>query len=510
MQRSLVVGVLAATFKWVRLPAALLFCPALLSGCQTWQRTHTAALAAWSAGNVISAAEQLEAARDSRGAERELLKLDLAMVDLARGESVAAESRFRELREELAHLSQRDLAEQTAAAFTDARSTSYSGRDYERQMVLSLGLLSSVMSGSGDAFAWSLQAEELTAARCRELSGEAKSGVAKLEPESASGAAGGVEQAGWTGEGLAEEKAAPELVAAVNDAPLALASWLTAVVQSETPSRAIETEAALQQAAFWSGEKSERLPGGRLGVRCAKGSGSLNVIVLAGRAPEWESESAEPTTTALLIADRILSATGRHTLPPTLISVKIACPKVVWRPGSAAPVVCRLRVGSSDEKPRVLGLNTLVDLNAVAAASYRAHRDDELAAAVVRRVVKKGTVYAVKETAQVSGGTMVDLGVNAAGVIWEALEKPDTRSWTTLPAVVLAAQEELPVGEHRLELLGPLPDFGARRGYGEFVVRVEDGRNTNVLCVIPNETIAGSILISGPELKTVPPPIGGP
>jgi hypothetical protein len=437
------------------------------------------------------------------------LKLDLAMVDLARGESVAAESRFRELRDELAHLSQRDLSEQTAAAFTDARATSYSGRDYERQMVLSLGLLSSVMSGSGDAFAWSLQAEELTASRWQELRGEAQSGVAKLEPDSGTSSSGEVEQAGWKSEGLSEEKPDPKLVAAEHDAPLALASWLTALVQSETPSRAIETEAALKQVAFWSGEKSDRLPGGRLGVRCAKGSGSLNVIVLAGRAPEWESESAEPTTTALLIADRILSATGRHTLPPTLISVKISRPKIVWRPGSAAPVVCRLRVGGDDEKPRVLGLSTLVDLNAAAASSYRAHRDDELAAAVIRRVVKKGTVYAVKETAQISGNTMVDFGVNAAGVAWEALEKPDTRSWTTLPAVVLAAQEELPVGEHRLELLGPLPDFGGRRGYGEFVVRVEDGRNTNVLCVIPNEAIAGSILISGPELKTVPSPSVG-
>jgi hypothetical protein len=166
------------------------------------------------------------------------------------------------VRDELAHLSQRDLSEQTAAAFTDARATSYSGRDYERQMVLSLGLLSSVMSGSGDAFAWSLQAEELTAARWQELTGESQSGVAKLEPDSASSSSGDVEQAGWKSEGLSEEKADPKLVAAEHDAPLALASWLTALVQSETPSRAIETEAALKQVAFWSGEKSDRLPGG--------------------------------------------------------------------------------------------------------------------------------------------------------------------------------------------------------------------------------------------------------
>lgn len=506
MQRAWGSGVLAAIGRRVRLSAALLLCPALLCGCHTWQKTQASALTAWSAGNVSAAAERLQKARDARGAERELLKLDLAMVDLARGEATAAESRFRELGEELSYLSQRDLAEQTAAAFTDARAKSYSGRDYERQMVLSLGLLSSVMSGSGDAFAWSLQAEELAALRWQELSGGPQAGVATLDQESSPESAGGVEQAGWKSEGAEVAKPSPKVLPAAHDSPLAMTSWLTALVQSETPSRAIETEAALQQVAFWRGEQTTRLPGAKLGVRCGRGNGSLNLVVLAGRAPEWESESAEPTTTALLIADRILSATGRHTLPPTLVSVKIARPRVVWRAGSAAPVVCRLRSGGDGANPRVLDLTTLVDLNAAAEASYRAHRDDELAAAVVRRVVKKGTVYAVKETAQVSGNTLVDLGVNAAGVVWEALERPDTRSWTTLPAVVLAAQEELPAGEHRLELLGSLPNFGARPSHGEFVVRVEDGRNTTVVCVIPENTLAGCISVAGPELKTIPPP----
>jgi hypothetical protein len=154
----------------------------------------------------------------------------------------------------------------------------------------------------------------------------------------------------------------------------------------------------------------------------------------------------------------------------------------------------------------VLGLTTVADLNAAAQASYHEHRDRELAAAVVRRVVKKGTVYAVKETAQISGSGLADLGLNAAGVLWEALERPDTRAWETLPALILAAQEELPAGEHQLEILGPLPDFGARRSHGEFGVRIEDGRNTTVLCVVPDEKIAGCILVAGVEQKTVPPP----
>ena len=477
-----------------------LLCPALLCGCRTWESGRTSAMAAWCAGDVGAATERMEAASGTLRAERELLKLDLAMLDLCRGEAGSAERRFRELREELAYLRQRDLGEQTVAALTDARARSYAGRDYELQMLLSMGMLSSVMSGSGDAFAWSLQAEEAVSLRRRELLGvSGQTGVATLESGEGD-AETGVKQ-------VKHEATTAQVKPRAFDSPLGFAAWLTALVQSETPSRAIETESALEQASWWvSGLAGERRVPGRLGVRCAQGSGSLNVIVLAGRAPQWESESAEPTSAALLIADRILSATGKHSLPPTLVSVKIARPRVVWRAASAAPAVCRLRSGGAGAVPRVLGLTTVADLNAAAQASYHEHRDRELAAAVVRRVVKKGTVYAVKETAQISGSGLADLGLNAAGVLWEALERPDTRAWETLPALILAAQEELPAGEHQLEILGPLPDFGARRSHGEFGVRIEDGRNTTVLCVVPDEKIAGCILVAGVEQKTVPPP----
>ena len=478
----------------------VLLCPALLCGCRSWESGRESALTAWCAGDVGVAAERMEAAAGALRAERELLKLDLAMLDLCRGEAGQAERRFRELREELAYLGQRDLGEQTASALTDARARSYAGRDYELQMLLAMGMLSSVMSGGGDAFAWSLQTEEAVALREKELLGvSGQTGVARLDSGDGESSSG-VEQ-------VKHEISAAGAKPKAFDSPLGFASWLTALVQSETPSRAIETDRALEQVSWWSsGLAGERRVPGRLGVRCAQGSGSLNVIVLAGRAPRWESESAEPTSAALLIADRILSATGKHSLPPTLVSVKIARPRVVWRAGAAAPAVCRLRSGGVGGVPRVLGLTTIADLNAAAQSSYHEHRDEELAAAVVRRVVKKGTVYAVKETAQISGSGVADLGLNAAGVLWEALERPDTRAWETLPAMILAAQEELPAGEHRLEILGPLPDFGARRSHGEFAVRIEDGRNTTVLCVVPDETIAGCILVAGVEQKTVPPP----
>ena len=113
------------------------------------------------------------------------------------------------------------------------------------------------------------------------------------------------------------------------DQPLALAAYLTAIVHSEKPTETAETERALQDVRLWNPQFSTASAGKLtpLGIQCRKTHGTLHVIVLAGVAPEWVSESCEPTSAALLIADQILSAQSKHSLPPTLFSVKIARPQ---------------------------------------------------------------------------------------------------------------------------------------------------------------------------------------
>ena len=196
------------------------------------------------------------------------------------------------------------------------------------------------------------------------------------------------------------------------------------------PSEVAETELALQDVKLWNPGFSTASAGKMtpMGVQCRKGHGTLHVIVLAGVAPEWVSESCEPTSAALLIADRILSAQSKHKLPPTLASVKIARPASInHRASDLTPGAAIVGAGLGTER-RQLGFSTIVDLQEVARASYQQGRDKAIADAVVRRVVKKGTVVAAKAVTNQSSDWKVDLAMSAVGVLWEALEKPDTRS----------------------------------------------------------------------------------
>ena len=85
--------------------------------------------------------------------------------------------------------------------------------------------------------------------------------------------------------------------------------------------------------------------------------------------------------------------------------------------------------------------STVVDLNEVALASYHEHRDEEIAHAITRRVVKKGAVYVLKEAQNIHRNSYVDLGINLAGIAWEAMEKAEFQwdrcglldSWIVFP-----------------------------------------------------------------------------
>lgn len=479
----------------------------LLTGCQTWQKTHESALNAWAAGNAETSLNQLQDAQKTFRSEKNLLDLDLAVLELASGQPAAAEARFRKAREALKYLTQKDITEQTASILTDSRAVAYSGRDFERAMLLNMAMLSSMVSDGQDAFAYSLQFTEAAAQRRKMIADavQKKKNDAEIAENTAKRPPG--DTTGIARVSYSPENSSVAITATPVDQPLALGAWLTALVQSETPSRAVETEQALADIQFWnpsfSKNKKDSTAGEGPGVRSKKGCGTLAVIALCGHAPQWTAERAEPTSTALLIADRILSATGKHTLPPTISSVKIARPCKEY----ARPVTDWIRTdvkSTSATGTRRLDFHRLVDLHDVAEASYQEHKDEEIAAAIVRRITKKGVIYAVKETSNVHRNTFVDLGVNAAGVAWEALEKPDTRSWRTLPGVINVATCELPAEQHTISLSSvqfterfPGPPISLD-------VHIEDGRNTWIVVMVPDKNITGNILVGGTERRIIP------
>lgn len=470
----------------------------LNSGCRTWKKSHELAVTNFGSGNIEASRTALQESKKSLRSEKKLIELDQGILDLASGDVQKAEGRFRTLRHELEYLEQKDITEQASSIMSDSLAVAYAGRDFERRMILNMALISSMLGDNQDAFAYSLQVTEAAAARKDAIAAATSK---QKDPVAASVAERTEANATASEITPASFQSRAGISASSLDQPLALSAYLAAVVQSESPSRYKETEQALTDIGFWNPTYQRHDPTratGEFGTRCQSGNGALHVIAFIGKAPRWIPESAEPTSAALLIADRIISATGKHTLPPTIASVKIARPEFS---GSVLPVGgLRCSVGPVEESavsPASLKFSTLVDLNEVAQASYNEHRDEEIAAVIARRVLKKGAVYVLKETQGITRNSLVDLGVNVAGVAWEAMEKADTRSWRMLPARIDIARKELPAGQWTTTL--QTAAYGGANAGQSIPVRIQDGRNTYVLCIIPERELTGHILVGGAD-----------
>lgn len=474
------------------------------SGCHNWQKSHEAAVAQFGQGDLELSRAALIESQGKLYSEKKVLELDAGVLDLASGNVTQAEASFRTLRRELEHLEQKDVTEQASSMMTDARAVAYSGRDFERRMILNMALLTSLLGDGQDAFAYSLQATEAADIRRTVLADAAAKTPASNAVAEAAPTPDAVNVI--TPASYDAQRPAASFVASPLDQPLALSAYLSTAVQSEQPTRHDETERTLNDIGFWNPafrRHDQTSATGEFGSRCQPGNGTLHVITLIGKAPRWVSESAEPTTVALLIADRIVSATGKHTLPPTIACVKIARPEPCGHTIPTGTVQCFVGpFGAPATTSSPMTFSTVVDLNEAARASYEEHRDEEIAHAITRRVLKKGAVYVLKETQNIHRNSFVDLGINVAGIAWEALEKADTRSWRLLPARIDIARTELPAGRWSTTLR--LSQYGSSRAPQTIPVQIENGRNTYVVCLIPEQDFTGHILIGGADNAAIP------
>ncbi|HQX50099.1 MAG TPA: hypothetical protein PLR25_09335, partial [Planctomycetaceae bacterium] len=97
--------------------------------------------------------------------------------------------------------------------------------------------------------------------------------------------------------------------------------------------------------------------------------------------------------------------------------------------------------------------------------------------------------------------TFVDLGINVAGIVWEAMEQADTRSWRMLPARIDIARSELPAGRWSITLR--LSQSGGSRPQ-TVPVHIENGRNTYIVCMVPEQEFTGQILVGGADNASIP------
>jgi len=439
---------------WACIPL-LLAVLAGVGGCATHADRLRDIRVAFDYNQLDLAASKIDTYAQKYDREANVWKLDRAMVELAAGRPREAERLLREVRDAFDHFEQTDVAEKAAVMLTDDTFSAYPGEDYEKVLIRAMLALSNLMSGGGDALAYALQTAD------------------KQEQ---------IIQAGADSSGEN-----PKLTYK----RVALGPYLDGVLQEATHRDYDDAARSFIKVCSWEEQfapgKSDvaRVQHGR---HSAPGNGVVYVFALLGRGPHKVETVELPSTVALLVADRILSATTKHTLPPNIAPVKV--PAVVVTANTTRQVLA-----SVDRQPAGQTA-TITDVSRLAAQQYEAIYPRVIARAVVRRVVKKGVVYGAKEVTHVGNDNLINVAMDVGGVIWEASESADTRCWGLLPDQIQVLRLEVPAGEH---VIGLRPD-DPLNGSHEYqqTVRVADGRNSYVLANFIDGRLVGNILASEP------------
>jgi len=430
-------------FSSPALATALVACLFFLfsSGCSTHSKRISQPRNLFYDGQLQACRTGLEKLAKSNRHDRDVVNLDLAIVDLLSGQAKQAEAKLRDVRDRFDHLEQDSITEKTVSMWTDDQAKSYSGEDYEKILIRVFLSLSSLMHDGIDAESYTLQVQD----KHEEL-----------------------------GQMFAKRngKAGSEYT------PLPLGFYMRGMLREATHR---DYDDAVRNYEF----ASQLLPNCqpllwdlarvRNGVHSQPGHGVIYVFAMVGRGPYKVEVAEQPTSDALLIADRIVSALGPYQLPPTIAPIKI--PDVVV-PHSDVDSV-GIRINGSPIGPTT----SLANIEQLAVATYQANRNSTIARAVARRVIKKATVAAAKNSIGKDG--LTGIGMDIAGIAWEASEAADTRCWGLLPRDIQVLRVEAPAGDHQLQLnplLGNRPVGPAQTT----PVRVIDGLNTYVVCWFPD------------------------
>lgn len=429
--------------------------PLLVAGCTTHAKRIRDARDLFHHGELVTASETLTKADSRWHRDRDCLKLDQAMIALVDGRPGEAEKLLREVRDQFDYLSSSNVGESAISMVTDDKQRAYAGEDYEKVLIRVFLALSNLMTDGRDATAYALQIEE--------------------------------KQAEIIAAGLPGAAENPKLAYK----QVAIAPYLYGMVREATHTHYDDAARAYRKVAEWE----PRFTGAPFdvarveqGAHSPPGHGVVYVFTLVGRGPRKEEGTEQPTSDAMLVADRLLSALGKYELPPTIAPIKV--PRVVVPVNEIDGVV--VQVGSVPAGVT----QSIAPVGELAVLQHQAIFPHIVARAVVRRVVKKAVAYGAQDTLKVEN-SWAQLGILAAGVAWEFTESADTRGWGLLPNSIQVQRLELPVGEHQLSLIAGKQ--GLPVGKPETCqVQVADGRNTYVLACFPDRRLVGKVQVSDP------------
>ncbi len=440
--------------KPIRVLGYLVACLVVLnsSGCSTHSKRVSQPRNLFYDGQLVACRESLEKLAKSSRHDRDVVNLDLAVVDLLAGQPKQAETKLREVRERFDFLEQDSLAEKTVSMWTDDQVRSYAGEDYEKILIRVFLSLSSLMQDGIDAESYTLQIQDKHDQLAQEFAQRSGKETSEYRPL----------PLGFYMRGMLREATHRDYDDAVRNYEVA-SSFLPNC-----------------QPLLWD------LSRARDGVHSQPGHGVVYVFAMVGRGPYKIEVAEQPTSDALLIADRIISAVGPYKLPPTVAPIKI--PDIAV-PSSDVDSV-GIRIDGNTIGPTV----SLANIEELAVTTYRANRNSVIARAVARRVIKKATVAAAKKGMGKDSG-LAGIGMDLAGIAWEATEAADTRCWGLLPRDIQVLRVEAPAGDHQLQLSPLLHNrpVGVPQATS---LRVIDGQNTYVICWFPDARSAGQTMCS--------------
>ncbi|MCE2810598.1 MAG: hypothetical protein LW850_32320 [Planctomycetaceae bacterium] len=423
------------------------------TGCSTHAKRISLSRSLFYEGQLDACRDRLEKLHKSHRHDRDVTNLDLAVVDLLEGRSQKAQQRLKDVRDRFDHLEQESISEKTISMWSDDTARSYAGEDYEKILIRVYLALASLMHDGVDAESYTLQIQDKHDAVMQRLWGD------KPVDDQSNKFSG-----------------------------LPIGFYLRGMLREQTHIDYDDALRSYNQVAQllptcdtirWDIERVTQ------GVHSQPGCGVIYVFAMVGRGPYKVESVEQPTSDALLIADRIISAVGPYKLPPTIAPIVV--PRVVVPDSDIQSVrvaVNRQGVGSTV---------SMADIDRLALETSQAARNELIARAVARRVIKKATVAAVKQ--QTSANSLASLGFDAAGVAWEALENADTRCWGLLPRNIQVLRIEVPAGTHAISLL-PENAGSIGRQTAEAQVTVIDGRNTYVIGWFPDTYTPPRILTS--------------
>jgi len=408
-------------------------------------------------GQIDAALAEIDKAERSYDSSKDVANLDRSIVLLANGQAEESERLLREVRDHFEVLEEKRLVDQGVSLLTDDTRQPYAGEDYEKVLIRVFLALANLMRGGDDVEAYALQ-------------------VMDKQQQIIDAA---VDEEGKNPKGAYQQ--------------VALGAYLRGVLREQTHTDYDDAARAFEAVTVWQPDfapgKSdlERVTRGR---HSQQGNGVVHLVALVGRGPQKIEVAEVPTSQAMLIADQVFSIFGNQTVPPTLAPIKV--PKVIARQNMIDGVgvrVARSIVGRSQP---------ITHVTRMAMAQAEAMHDYTLGTAVARRAIKKGMIYGAKEFAGVQKGSLIGLGVDLAGVAYEAAEHADTRSWSLLPDSIQVMRLELPAGQHSMGL-APLDRAGRPCGPEvQCKVTITDGRNTYVLANFPGERLVGQVQVATP------------